>query len=154
MNCIEIKNVVKKFGDDIALDEINLNIQKGKIVAILGADGSGKTTLLRLIIGLLKVNDGEIVILGLNPDTKKEEIISKTGYMPQKFGLYEDLTVIENLNLYAKLKNCNENFDDLLDFTTLSPFKNRLAGNLSGGMKQKLAIACALLGKPKLLVLD
>lgn len=154
MNCIEIKNLEKKFEDIVALDDINLNFEKGKIIALLGADGSGKTTLLRLICGLLCPNKGKISTLGLNPLKDKEKIVDLIGYMPQKFGLYEDLTVSENLDLYSKLKKNDKNFDKLLDFTTLKPFRNRLAGDLSGGMKQKLGLACALLGNPELLILD
>ena len=152
--CIEIENLSKKFDDKYALKNISLSFVKGKIVALLGADGSGKTTLLRLIIGLLCPSEGRIKTLSLNPVIQKEKIVLKTGYMPQKFGLYEDLTVIENLNLYAKLKNTKNDFDELLDFTTLKPFKNRLAQNLSGGMTQKLGLACALLAQPELLILD
>ena len=153
-NAIEIKNLVKTFENHKALDEINLTIEKGKIIAILGADGSGKTTLLRVIIGLLCIDRGEISVLNFNPEISKKELVKMLGYMPQKFGLYEDLTVIENLNLYSKLKKAKNNFDELLEFTNLKPFKNRLAKNLSGGMKQKLGLACALMGEPKLLVLD
>lgn len=153
-NAIEIKNLVKSFENQKALDEINLTIEKGKIIAILGADGSGKTTLLRVIIGLLCIDRGEISVLNFNPEISKKELVKMLGYMPQKFGLYEDLTVIENLNLYSKLKKAENNFDELLEFTNLKPFKNRLAKNLSGGMKQKLGLACALMGEPKLLVLD
>ena len=152
--CIEIKNLSKKFDDELALDNINLNLEKGKIIALLGADGSGKTTLARLIIGLICSSSGEILTLNLNPRTQKSQIVKLTGYMPQKFGLYEDLTVIENLNLYSKLKKSGDDFDELLEFTTLKPFKDRLAANLSGGMKQKLGLACALLGNPELLILD
>ena len=154
MNCIEITNLSKKFEDKTALYNINLNISKGKLIAILGADGSGKTTLLRAIIGLICSDSGKISTLTFNPIKEKEKIIEKTGYMPQKFGLYEDLTVIENLELYSQLKNSENDFDKLLEFTTLKPFKDRLAGKLSGGMKQKLGLACALLGNPELLILD
>ncbi len=153
-NCIEIQNLVKKFDNKIVLNNINLNIKKGSITALIGADGAGKTTLLRLIVGLLCNFEGKITTLDLNPAKNKTNIVSKTGYMPQRFGLYEDLTVIENLNLYSELKGADKNFDKLLEFTTLKPFKNRLAGKLSGGMKQKLGLACALLGNPELLILD
>ncbi len=154
MNCVEIKNLSKNFSEDIALKDINLSFEKGKIIALLGADGAGKTTLLRLIAGLLCPSEGKIITLNLNPQEEKEKLANFIGYMPQKFGLYEDLTVIENLNLYSKLKRTNDDFEKLLNFTTLKPFKNRLAGNLSGGMKQKLGLACALLGSPELLILD
>ena len=103
MNSVEIKNLDKSFEDIIALKDINLSFEKGKIVALLGADGAGKTTLLRLIVGLLCPTSGIISTLNLNPKKDKEKIVSLVGYMPQKFGLYEDLSVSENMNLYADL---------------------------------------------------
>lgn len=154
MNTVEIKNLTKKFGSIVALDDLSLNIEKGKITGLIGADGAGKTTLLRLIIGLLYSDKGDISILGLNPFVDKEKLTEKIGYMPQKFGLYEDLSVIENLRLYADLKNVAHDFDRLLEFTNLKPFQSRLAGALSGGMKQKLGLACSLLGNPEVLILD
>ena len=155
LNSVEIKNLIKTYSTDSkALDNISLNLEEGKIIAILGADGSGKTTLLRLIAGLLCSDSGKITTLSFNPQKEKDKLVSLYGYMPQKFGLYEDLTVIENLELYAQLKKSQSNFDELLKFTTLEPFKKRLARDLSGGMKQKLALACCLLGEPKLLILD
>ncbi len=153
-NCIEIKNLTKTYGNIKALDNISLNLESGRLIALLGADGAGKTTLLRLITGLVCADSGSIITLGLNPLKDKEKIVSLTGYMPQKFGLYEDLTVEENLDLYSKLKNTKNDYSDLLKFTTLEPFKKRLAGKLSGGMKQKLGLACAMLSNPKLLILD
>ena len=154
MLTVRIKNLIKKFDENIAVDNLSLEIEKGKITGLIGADGAGKTTLIRLIIGLLAPDGGEISTLGLNPVTQKEKLNSKIGYMPQKFGLYEDLTVIENLKLYADLKNQPYDFDKMLEFTNLTPFQNRLAGALSGGMKQKLGLACTLLGSPDFLVLD
>lgn len=157
---IEIKNLTKKFSEDYyAINNLTLNIEKGKITGLIGPDGSGKTTLIRLISGLLIPNGGEIKTLGLNTATQKDLIKDKIGYMPQKFGLYEDLSVIQNLNLYADLKEISkeekpEIFDKLLTMTDLKNFQQRLAGNLSGGMKQKLGLACCLLGKPELLLLD
>lgn len=153
-NCIVTKNLTKTFDNVVALDNINLKLTKGKLIALLGADGAGKTTFLRTIIGLICATNGTISTLGFNPIEDKEKIVNLVGYMPQKFGLYEDLTVEENLNLYSKLKNVKVNFDNLLEFTTLKPFKKRLAGKLSGGMKQKLGIACAIIGDPELLILD
>ena len=153
-NTVQIKNLIKKFENQTAIDNLTLNIEKGKITGLIGADASGKTTLIRLITGLLLPDSGEISVLGLNPSTQKKELSSKIGYMPQKFGLYEDLTVIENLKLYARLKNAPDNFDKMLEFTNLSKFQNRLAGALSGGMKQKLGLACTLLGNSDFLILD
>ena len=154
MNTVEIKNLTKYFGKVTALDNLSLNIEKGKITGLIGADGAGKTTLLRTIIGLLIPDKGEISTLGFNPVTQKEELTPLIGYMPQKFGLYEDLTVIENLTLYADLKNVPHEFEKMLEFTKLAPFQDRLAGALSGGMKQKLGLACTLLGNPEFLLLD
>lgn len=105
MQTVEIKNLIKTFGSSTAINDLSLNIEKGKITGLIGADGAGKTTLIRLIIGLMLPDSGEICTLGLNPSTQKAELNLKIGYMPQKFGLYEDLTVIENLRLYADLKN-------------------------------------------------
>ena len=154
MYTVEIKNLTKNFGSIIALDNLSLNIEKGKITGLIGADGAGKTTLLRTIIGLLIPDKGRISTLGFNPVTEKDKLMPHIGYMPQKFGLYEDLTVIENLRLYADLKNVPHDFDRMLEFTALAPFQERLAGALSGGMKQKLGLACTLLGNPEFLLLD
>ena len=153
MNTVIIKNLVKKFEQHIAINNLSLEIEKGKITGLIGADGAGKTTLIRLIIGLLLPDEGSIETLGINP-ALREELSKRIGYMPQKFGLYEDLTVLENLKLYADLKNQPYEFEKFLQFTNLTPFQNRLAGALSGGMKQKLGLACTLLGKPEFLILD
>ena len=164
MYAVTIKNLTKNFGSTVAIDDLSLNIEKGKITGLIGADGAGKTTLLRTIIGLLLPNVGEINVLGFNPVTEKDKLLEgytkdgkihlPLGYMPQKFGLYEDLTVLENLKLYADLKGVAHDFDKMLEFTTLAPFQERLAGALSGGMKQKLGLACTLLGNPEFLLLD
>ena len=142
MQTVKILNLTKSFGKIRAVDSLSLDIEKGKI------------TLIRLITGLLIPDGGEITVLGLNPAAQKEELSTKIGYMPQKFGLYEDLSIEENLQLYADLKKLPYEFDELLEFTKLMPFKTRLAGALSGGMKQKLGLACALMGSPDFLVLD
>ena len=160
-NAIEIKDLAYKFKNSkcFALNNICANIKKGVITGIVGPDSAGKTTLLRNITGLLVPSSGTVRTLSLNPKTQKDKINKLTGYMPQKFGLYEDLSVRENLELYSKLKeipqkDIREMFEKLYKFTNLEAFKERLAGKLSGGMKQKLALACALLGKPDLLILD
>ncbi len=154
MNTVEVRDLTKKFGTVTALDGLSLNIEKGKITGLIGADGAGKTTLLRTIIGLLVPDAGKISVLGFDPVIQKDDLIAYIGYMPQKFGLYEDLTVLENLILYADLKDVPHDFDKMLEFTSLTPFQDRLAGDLSGGMKQKLGLACTLLGNPAFLVLD
>jgi ABC-2 type transport system ATP-binding protein len=158
---IEIKGLSKQFSPHTspALQDINATIAQGQIVGLVGPDGSGKTTLIRLMAGLLKSSKGNILIEGYDTIRDAEEIHEKTGYMPQKFGLYEDLTVLQNLNLYADLRGVvgplrKETFERLLHFTGLAPFTGRLAKALSGGMKQKLGLACALIKTPKLLLLD
>jgi ABC-2 type transport system ATP-binding protein len=142
-----------------ALDALDGEIRAGRVTGLVGPDGAGKTTLLRLIAGLLVPGAGKLTTLGRDPVTDAAAIHGELGYMPQKFGLYEDLTVLENLTLHADLRNVigkerEETFDRLLAFTDLKSFTKRYAGKLSGGMKQKLGLACALLGKPRLLLLD
>lgn len=142
-----------------ALDMITTTIQPGRVTGLVGPDGAGKTTLLRLIAGLLKADGGQLEVCGLNPLRDGPALHRKLAYMPQRFGLYEDLTVQENLNLYADLRAVTgearqQTFERLLRFTGLEPFTGRLAGRLSGGMKQKLGLACSLIAKPTLLLLD
>lgn len=158
---VSIRNLSKVFApaQEPALKEITAEIPKGQIVGLAGPDGSGKTTLIRLIAGLLLPTKGTITVAGYNTVKDSEYIHYLTGYMPQKFGLYEDLTVMQNLNLYAELRGVlgeekQETFQRLLSFTGLAPFTERLAKDLSGGMKQKLGLACALIKKPALLLLD
>ncbi|MCP9267954.1 ATP-binding cassette domain-containing protein [Xenorhabdus sp. XENO-1] len=142
-----------------AVSHLNAEIQGGSVTGLVGPDGAGKTTLIRMLAGLLKPDNGNIKIMGLDPIKDSVEVRSELGYMPQKFGLYEDLTVLENLNLYADLRGVireerKATFQKLLTFTDLTHFTGRLAGKLSGGMKQKLGLACTLLGSPKVLLLD
>lgn len=158
---VSIEDLTKVFENKYppALDTINAVIPRGQIVGMAGPDGAGKTTLMRLIAGLLKPTKGHIKVAGYDTIEDAAKISNLIGYMPQKFGLYEDLTVIQNLNLYADLKGVSgeeriKSFEKLLAFTALGPFQDRLSGALSGGMKQKLGLACALLGRPTLLLLD
>lgn len=158
---VKIDNLSKVFNKSQppALTQIDAVIPKGKIVGLAGPDGAGKTTLIRLIAGLLLPSEGKIEVAGYDTIRDAEAIHYLTGYMPQKFGLYEDLTVMQNLVLYADLRGVLKEerkiaFEKLLAFTSLKPFVNRLAGALSGGMKQKLGLACALIQKPALLLLD
>ncbi|HUX78132.1 MAG TPA: ATP-binding cassette domain-containing protein [Alphaproteobacteria bacterium] len=142
-----------------ALDHITASIRQGIITGLVGPDAAGKTTLIRLMAGLLMPTTGDVQVMGLDTIKDADRLHEIIGYMPQKFGLYEDLTVIENLNLFADLhdlkgKEREAAFQDMLQFTSLKPFIFRLAGNLSGGMKQKLGLACSLLGHPKVLLLD
>jgi len=159
MSLVSAKNITKSFNDLTAIDGIDLNVFKGKITGLVGPDGAGKTTLIRLMTGLLVQDSGALNVLGYDMPEHAKEVQSLIGYMPQKFGLYEDLSVEENLNLYANLQSIDKNtqqnrIDELLYFTDLFDFKSFLAGELSGGMKQKLGLACALIKKPKLLLLD
>ena len=156
---IVIDGVSKFFDGHPALDKFSAQIQKGQIMALAGPDGAGKTTLIRLIAGLLKPTTGTIQVAGLDTMSEAEKLHELISYMPQKFGLYEDLTVQQNLDLYANLrgvvgKEREDAYKKLLAFTALAPFTDRLAGKLSGGMKQKLGLACSLIKKPTLLLLD
>jgi ABC-2 type transport system ATP-binding protein len=155
---VEIERLTKVFLSP-ALKNISASFPKGKIIGVVGPDGAGKTTLIRLIAGLLTPTEGSISVNGYDTIRDAEFVHYLTGYMPQKFGLYEDLTVQQNLNLYADLRNVvgadkQMVFEKLLSFTGLQEFTARLAKNLSGGMKQKLGLACALVKKPALLLLD
>lgn len=156
---VDISHVMRRFGTLTALDGITAQIQAGIITGLVGPDGAGKTTLIRLMTGLMMPDEGTLTVLGIDSQKNPQAIQDIIGYMPQRFGLYEDLSVMENLSLYADLRNLSDDkrektFDDLLRFTDLKRFTSRLAGRLSGGMKQKLGLACALLTRPKLLLLD
>ncbi|HEX22939.1 MAG TPA: ABC transporter ATP-binding protein, partial [Chromatiales bacterium] len=142
-----------------ALDGVSFDIAPGRVTGLIGPDGAGKTTLMRLACGLLRPALGEIRVLGLDAVADPQAVQSAVGYMPQRFGLYEDLSVQENLDLYAELQGLPAEgraarYDELMHMTGLAPFTARLAGRLSGGMKQKLGLACALLRAPRLLLLD
>lgn len=155
---VTLANLGKSFGATAALTNVTAAIGAGQITGLVGPDGAGKTTLLRLIAGLLTPDKGTLEVLG-HAAADRDAVRGDIGYMPQRFGLYEDLTVQENLNLQADLHDLDEaargeRFATLLQFTGLAPFTRRLAGQLSGGMKQKLGLACALLPRPKLLLLD
>lgn len=158
MQIISASNLEKTFTENTnAIKKINFSIFSGKITGIVGPDGAGKTTLIRMLTGLLAPTFGELKVLNYNMPNTSSDFLQQIGYMPQKFGLYEDLTVYENLKLYSDLQNIensNSRIDELLTFTSLKKFQDRLAGKLSGGMKQKLGLACALIKKPKLLLLD
>ncbi|WP_244805153.1 ABC transporter ATP-binding protein, partial [Xanthomonas phaseoli] len=142
-----------------ALASLTAEIHSGAVTGLVGPDGAGKTTLLRMLAGLLTPSHGTLRVANLDPIQENRQLHAILGYMPQKFGLYEDLTVMENLTLYADLRGITgevrrETFERLLSFTDLTRFTDRLAGKLSGGMKQKLGLACTLLGQPKVLLLD
>ena len=157
---VGLADVSKRFGAPApALDGITAQVWGAEITGLVGPDGTGKTTLIRLMTGLMIPEAGSVVVLGHDSRQQPAAIQNLIGYMPQRFGLYEDLSVQENLDLYANLRGLPvaerpAAFDELLAFTDLKRFTTRLAGKLSGGMKQKLGLACALLKKPRLLLLD
>ncbi|MBQ3113288.1 MAG: ABC transporter ATP-binding protein [Phascolarctobacterium sp.] len=145
--------------ETVALENINIAIPYGELTALIGPDGAGKTTFLRMVCGLLVPSSGSLDVLGIDVTVNPQEVQDRISYMPQKFGLYEDLSVSENMNLYADLHGVpleerKERFDKLLEMTGLAKFTDRLAGKLSGGMKQKLGLACTLVRSPELLLLD
>jgi pyoluteorin transport system ATP-binding protein len=158
------RNVRKKFrratGEIVeALDDVSLEVPHGALAALVGPDGAGKTTLIRLIAGLMPVDAGTLTVMGIDVASDPQRVQDRIAYMPQRFGLYEDLSVQENLDLYASLHGIPDDeraarYPQLLQMTDLASFTHRLAGHLSGGMKQKLGLACTLIGSPTLLLLD
>jgi len=156
---ISAVGINKEFDGQKALIDVNISVEKGDIYGLIGPDGAGKTTLIRILAGLLYPDSGEAYIHGNSCVTAPDSVKNDIAYMSQKFGLYQDLTVYENVKLYAELYGVTKaglehHIDDLLDFSYMRPFKERRAGNLSGGMKQKLQLVCALIHKPKVLLLD
>ncbi len=158
---IHLQGLVKRFPglEKPAVASLDCEIHAGAVTGLVGPDGAGKTTLMRMLAGLLQPSEGRASVIGLDPIKDDRALHAELGYMPQKFGLYEDLTVMENLTLYADLRGVTgeqrkSTFARLLEFTSLGPFTERLAGKLSGGMKQKLGLACTLVGQPKVLLLD
>ena len=154
---IESTGISKKFRETEALKDISFSVNESEIFGFIGPDGAGKTTLFRIVATLLKPDKGEMKVLGMDCVTGFKELRKNIGYMPGRFSLYQDLTVEENLNFYATVfgTTVKENYDLIADiYSHIEPFKKRLTGKLSGGMKQKLALSCALIHKPKLLILD
>ncbi len=159
MNAIQTDHLTKRFGDLAAVDDLTLAVAEGEIFGLVGPDGAGKTTTMRLLTSIMEPTGGEAWVAGFHIVREAERIKENIGYMSQRFGLYPDLTVMENLQFYADVydeprRGRREKIDRLLGFSNLTPFKKRLAGNLSGGMKQKLGLACALIHTPKVLFLD
>ncbi|MCB2089731.1 MAG: ABC transporter ATP-binding protein, partial [Sphingomonadaceae bacterium] len=149
------RGVTKRFGDVLALDGVDIAILPGQVTGLVGPDAAGKTTLIRILAGLMSPESGELEVMGGAPGDNLDQL----GYMPQRFGLYEDLSVIQNLTLYAELRGLPVaeravTFERLLSFTDLARFQDRPAGKLSGGMKQKLGLACVLIDAPDVLLLD
>ena len=154
---ISVKNISKKYKTVLALQNITFEVQEGELFGLIGPDGAGKTTLFRLLTTLLIPNEGSATVANYDIVKQVKEIRNSVGYMPGKFSLYQDLTIAENLVFFATIfgTTIEENYDLIEDiYVQIEPFKNRRAGALSGGMKQKLALCCALIHKPKVLFLD
>jgi ABC-2 type transport system ATP-binding protein len=159
MEIVRTQALTRRFGELVALDQLTLSVAEGEIFGLVGPDGAGKTTTMRLLTGILEPSSGEAWVDGLHVVREAEPIKDRIGYMAQRFGLYPDLTVLENIDFYADLYEVpkagrEERIERLLGFSNLTPFKRRRAGNLSGGMKQKLGLACALVHTPRVLFLD
>jgi ABC-2 type transport system ATP-binding protein len=157
MNAIDVRNLVKRFGDKTVVDHVTMTVAEGEIVGFLGPNGSGKTTTIRIMCGLLTPDEGEGEVLGYDLRTESLKIKREVGYMTQKFSFYEDLTIAENLEFVARLyelKPVAEYVDRTLEDLGLASRRNQLAGTLSGGWKQRLALAACIMHKPKLLLLD
>lgn len=156
-NEVRIEGIFKNYGNVEALQDISLDIHSGELFGLIGADGAGKTTLFRILTTLLLADKGKATVCGLDVVRDYKKIRTMVGYMPGRFSLYQDLTVEENLNFFATVFNTTiaENYELVRDiYVQIEPFKNRKAGKLSGGMKQKLALCCALIHRPEVLFLD
>lgn len=159
MITIKTENLTRKFGQLTALDHLNLEVEEGEIFGLVGPDGAGKSTTMRLLTGILNPTEGEAWVYNKHIVKEAEPLKEYIAYMSQRFGLYEELSVLENINFYADVygvakEKREESIDRLLNFSGLLPFKQRFAGKLSGGMKQKLGLACALIHTPRVLFLD
>jgi len=157
MEAVTVKNINKKYGEVQALNNVSFNVNRGEIYGIIGPDGAGKTSLFRILTTLLLADDGTATVDGLDVVKDYRLIRNRIGYMPGRFSLYQDMTVEENLEFFATVFNTTikENYDLIKDiYQQIEPFKHRRAGKLSGGMKQKLALSCALIHKPSVLFLD
>lgn len=159
MNAIEVNDLTKSFDGITAVDNLTLSVMEGEIFGLVGPDGAGKTTTMRLLTSIMDPTSGNATVAGFHTVREAESVKERIGYMSQRFGLYADLTVSENVEFYADIYNVprtsrKDRTEKLLSFSNLTPFRNRLAGNLSGGMKQKLGLACALIHTPDVLFLD
>src|SRR3954463_6738399 len=156
---IETRDLTRRFGTLTAVDHLNLSVTKGEIFGLVGPDGAGKTTTLRMLCGLMDPSEGSAQVAGHDAARESQAVKDRIGYMAQRFGLYQDLTVEENMIFYADLfgisvEDRRQMMPQLLEMTRMAPFRSRHAGKLSGGMKQKLALMCTLLHHPEILLLD
>jgi ABC-2 type transport system ATP-binding protein len=156
---IRARGLTKRFGSLVAVDNFSLEVAAGEAFALVGPDAAGKTTTMRMLVGIMDPDEGAAEVLGFDTVADSERLKEQIGYMPQRFGLYDDLTVAENMNFYADIYRVpkaerDRRLPELLGFSNLTPFQDRLARNLSGGMRQKLGLACALIHTPRLLFLD
>jgi len=156
---IRAQNLTRKFGDLVAVDQLNLSVQRGEVFGLLGPDGAGKTTTIRMLCAIMNPTEGRAEVAGFDTVKKPEEIKKRIGYMPQQFSLYGDLTVDENLTFFADVfevgrKERRERIARLLNFARLTQFRDRRAAHLSGGMQKKLALACTLIHRPEIIFLD
>lgn len=157
MPAVKLRNITKKYGDFVAVDDVSFDVRKGELFGLIGPDGAGKTSIFRILTTLLLAEGGTATVEGHDVVKEFQQIRNKVGYMPGKFSLYQDLTVKENLNFFATIfgTTIDENYDLIKDiYDQIKPFNDRRAGKLSGGMKQKLALCCALIHKPEILFLD
>ncbi len=159
MDAIKIDNLTKKFDSLTAVDGLTLSVAKGELFGLIGSDGAGKTTTMRMLASIMEPSSGDAFVMGKHVSRESEAVKERIGYMSQRFGLYPDLTVQENIRFYADIYGLSrsereDKIDGLLSFSGLTPFKKRKAGNLSGGMKQKLGLSCALVHTPEVLLLD
>jgi len=156
-NVIEITSLRKSYGEIKAVNDVSLSVKAGEMFGLVGPDGAGKTTMIRILCGLIIQETGDVKVLDKDLTQSRKEIQKNIGYLSQKFSLYGDLSVDENIEFFAEIHNVKDYFkrrDELLDFSRLKPFRNRTAEKLSGGMKQKLALVCSLIHEPKILFLD
>ena len=154
-----LEGLTKRFGPRLAVDHLSLTVASGESFALVGPDGAGKTITMRLLVGIMDPDEGRAEVLGFDPVSQGDQVREQIGYMPQRFGLYNDLTVRENIAFYADLYRVDREtrasrVPELLEFSGLAPFTERLAANLSGGMRQKLGLVCSLIHRPQVLFLD
>jgi ABC-type multidrug transport system ATPase subunit len=159
MPAIQTQKLTRRFGDFVAVNRVSITVEKGEVFGFLGPNGSGKTTVIKMLTGILPISEGEAQVADLDVRTEADAVRERIGYMSQKFSLYDDLTVLENLQFYGRayrLKGMalNAKVDETIAANKLEKYVNRLAGRLSGGWKQRLALGCALMHEPKVLFLD